>query len=51
MSFGPEDNDDLEEGDEGEEDALTEIEEFVRVAVLLLHGDAALAARHRNRLN
>ena len=39
------------EGDEGEEDALTEIEEFVRVAVLLLHGDAALAARHRNRLN
>lgn len=39
------------EGDEGEEDALTEIEEFVRVAVLLLHGDAALATRHRNRLN
>jgi uncharacterized protein YgfB (UPF0149 family) len=35
---------------EGEE-ALAEIEEFVRVAALLLHGDCALAARHRNRLN
>lgn len=42
------------EGDEdepGEEDALAEIEEFVRVAALLLHGDAALASRHRGRLN
>lgn len=37
--------------DAGEEDALVEIEEFVRVAVLLLHGDAALGPRHRNRLN
>jgi uncharacterized protein YgfB (UPF0149 family) len=35
----------------GEEDALTEIEEFVRVAALLLHGDVALGARHRARLN
>lgn len=39
------------EGDEGEEDALTEIEEFVRVAALLLHGDAALGSQHRKRLN
>ncbi|MCD9027107.1 UPF0149 family protein [Luteimonas sp. BDR2-5] len=38
-------------GDEGEEDALAEIEEFVRVAALLLHGDVALGARHRARLN
>lgn len=37
--------------DAGEEDALAEIEEFVRVAALLLHGDAALGARHRKRLN
>ncbi|WP_310151176.1 UPF0149 family protein [Luteimonas sp. 3794] len=40
-----------DEDDAVEEDALTEIEEFVRVAVLLLHGDAALGPRHRNRLN
>lgn len=39
------------EDDAVEEDALTEIEEFVRVAALLLHGDAALGPRHRNRLN
>ena len=38
-------------GDEDDEDALVEIEEFVRVAVLLLHGDCVLAARHRQRLN
>lgn len=38
--------------DEAEdEDALAEIEEFVRVAVLLLHGDCVLAARHRQSLN
>ena len=38
--------------DEAEdEDALAEIEEFVRVAVLLLHGDCALAAQRRQRLN
>ncbi|WP_337244122.1 UPF0149 family protein [Luteimonas sp. gir] len=39
------------EDDDAEEDAFAEIEEFVRVAVLLLHGDAALGRRHRNRLN
>jgi len=39
------------EEDAGEEDALAEIEEFVRVAVLLLHGDATLGPRHRKRLN
>jgi uncharacterized protein YgfB (UPF0149 family) len=39
-------------GDEQEdEDALAEIEEFVRVAALLLHGDVVLAARHRQSLN
>lgn len=37
--------------DEEDEDALAEIEEFVRVAVLLLHGDCVLAARHRKSLN
>lgn len=40
-----------DEGDEEDEAALAEIEEFVRVAALLLHGDCALAARHRNSLN
>lgn len=40
-----------DDGDEEDEEALAEIEEFVRVAALLLHGDCALAARHRNRLN
>jgi uncharacterized protein YgfB (UPF0149 family) len=40
-----------EDGDEEDEDALVEIEEFVRVAVLLLHGDCALGPRHRGRLN
>lgn len=39
------------EGDQEEEDALAEIEEFVRVAVLLLHGDCVLAQQHRQRLN
>ena len=39
------------EDDAEDEDALAEIEEFVRVAVLLLHGDCVLAARHRQRLN
>ena len=33
-----------EDGDDEDEDALVEIEEFVRVAVLLLHGDCALGA-------
>ena len=40
-----------EDGDEEDEDALAEIEEYVRVAVLLLHGDCALGPRHRGRLN
>lgn len=36
---------------EEDEDALAEIEEFVRVAVLLLHGDCVLGPRHRKSLN
>jgi hypothetical protein len=40
-----------EDGDDEDEEALVEIEEFVRVAALLLHGDCALGPRHRNRLN
>jgi uncharacterized protein len=40
-----------EDGDDEDEDALAEIEEFVRVAVLLLHGDCVLAPDHRRRLN
>nr|WP_219339823.1 UPF0149 family protein [Luteimonas salinisoli] len=40
-----------EGGDQEDEAALAEIEEFVRVAVLLLHGDCALGPRHRQRLN
>ena len=39
------------DGDEEDEEALVEIEEFVRVAALLLHGDCALAAQHRQKLN
>lgn len=40
-----------DEGDQDDEDALAEIEEFVRVAVLLLHGDCALGPRHRKQLH
>lgn len=40
-----------EEGDQDDEDALVEIEEFVRVAALLLHGDCVLAARHRRGMH
>lgn len=40
-----------EGGDDEDEQALVEIEEFVRVATLLLHGDCALGPRHRGRLN
>jgi len=40
-----------EEGDEEDEQALVEIEEFVRVAALLLHGDCVLGPRHRGRLH
>ncbi len=38
-------------GDQEDEQALAEIEEYVRVAALLLHGDCALGPRHRGRLN
>lgn len=40
-----------DDGDEDDEEALTEIEEFVRIVALLLHGDVAMAAQHRHRLN
>jgi uncharacterized protein YgfB (UPF0149 family) len=40
-----------DEGDEEDEDALAEIEEFVRVAALILHGDCVLAPRHRQQFN
>ncbi|QOW22599.1 MULTISPECIES: UPF0149 family protein [Lysobacteraceae] len=40
-----------DDGDEDDEEALVEIEEFVRVATLLLHGDCVLAAQHRQRLH
>lgn len=40
-----------DDGDDEDEEALVEIEEFVRVAVLLLHGDCVLAAQHRQQLN
>jgi len=40
-----------DDGDEEDEEALVEIEEFVRVATLLLHGDCVLAARHRKQFN
>ncbi len=37
--------------DEEDEDSLSELEEFVRVATLLMHGDCVLGPRHRRRLN
>ena len=40
-----------DDGDQEDEEALAEIEEFVRVAVLLLHGDCVLAPRHRQQFN
>lgn len=40
-----------EEGDEEDESALAEIEEFVRVAALLLHGDCVLGPDRRRRLH
>lgn len=40
-----------DEGDEEDEDALAEIEEFVRVAALLLHGDCVLGPEHRKQFN
>ena len=43
-------SEDFDSSDE-DEDALAEIEEFVRVAVLLLHSDCVLGPRYRQRLN
>ncbi|HEY0333906.1 MAG TPA: YecA family protein [Stenotrophomonas sp.] len=43
-------SDDFDSADE-DEAALAEIEEFVRVAVLLLHGDCVLGPQYRQRLN
>jgi uncharacterized protein len=40
-----------DEGDDDDETALVEIEEFVRVAALLLHGDCTLGPRQRQRLH
>ena len=40
-----------EEGDQEDDAALAEIEEFVRVATLLLHGDCVLAGRHRRSMH
>lgn len=40
-----------DDGDEDDEQSLIEIEEFVRVAVLLLHGDCVLARQHRSGLH
>lgn len=40
-----------DDGDQEDEEALAEIEEFVRVAALLLHGDCVLAPRHRQQFN
>lgn len=39
------------DGDQEDEAALAEIEEFVRVATLLLHGDCVLAGRHRRSMH
>lgn len=36
---------------DADEDALSEIAEFVRVAAMLLHGDCVLGPRHRQRLH
>lgn len=40
-----------DDGDEDDEQALAEIEEFVRVATLLLHSDCVLAPQHRRGMN
>lgn len=36
---------------EGDEESLAEIEEYLRMAVLLLHADCTLGPRHRQRLH
>lgn len=40
-----------EDGDQEDEEALVEIEEFVRVSALLLYGDCVLGPSHRQRFN
>jgi uncharacterized protein YgfB (UPF0149 family) len=40
-----------DDGDDEDEAALSEIEEFVRVAALLMHGDCVLAPAHRQSLH
>lgn len=40
-----------EDGDEDDEDALSEIEEFVRVSAMLVHGDCVMGPRHRQQFN
>ena len=42
---------DIDEDEDEDESALAELEEFVRVAALLLHGDCVLGPRHRRSLN
>ena len=39
------------EDPEADEEALEEVAEFVRVAVMLLHSDCVLGPRHRRKLN
>lgn len=39
------------EDPEGDEEALAEVTEFIRVSALLLHGDCVLGPRHRKSLN
>ena len=39
------------EDPEADEEALSEVAEFVRVSALLLHGDCVLGPRHRKSLN
>lgn len=39
------------EDPDADEDALEEVSEFIRVAVLLLHSDCVLGPRHRRKLN
>lgn len=42
----------VDEADDGsDEEALAEIEEYLRMAVLLLHADCAMGAQHRQRLH
>lgn len=42
----------IDEADDGsDEEALAEIEEYLRMAVLLLHADCALGMQHRQRLH